>query len=332
MSRKKNSILFYGIYSLSGILLLISVLVTGTYGLRKENVEVYETADALQPEMDKMQFPGFKLEDYPVRFYDGDSDYVITGTKQPDGTKLKKESPVFQTYVGTITKVDGSWQVVVPVLEQFSQFMDLMADAGTLMEGGLAAGYEKDAYGQEEHAATIWHEAFHAYQMTNYEEAVDGLVKEELPEETGMGGIITSKVDQDSSQVSGIKKELEHLKKIYATEEPVEKKKQIAQYLELESSRKSRLSDTARWVEQYYETVEGTACFVEGYAYGVQKGAKAFEKHYIQNCEYSRGSGKYYYSGMLKCCILDQVCPGWEKSYDFTCTLDDLLEQYTNSR
>ena len=42
MSRKKNSILFYGIYGLSGILLLISVLVTGTYGLRKENVEVYD--------------------------------------------------------------------------------------------------------------------------------------------------------------------------------------------------------------------------------------------------------------------------------------------------
>ena len=65
------------IFILIGVILVVGVAVTGTYGLTEENIKIYEKAIAFE-DNGNFGFEGFKLTDYPVVFYDGNNDYVIS--------------------------------------------------------------------------------------------------------------------------------------------------------------------------------------------------------------------------------------------------------------
>lgn len=81
------------VYGLVGIALFFSVIATGSYGLTEENIEIYQMAMEQQQELGNVGFPGFDVRDYPVSFYTGSADYVVTGKMESDGQyEIKKEN------------------------------------------------------------------------------------------------------------------------------------------------------------------------------------------------------------------------------------------------
>lgn len=140
--------------ALLGAGLLAAWIITGENGPSEKDIEIYEQAAAMQEQVDGLGFLDFRLEDYPVAVYDGRRDYVFY-----EG-KIKKRAPVLETFAGTVYPVEGHFEVVVPTAEQMDKLLSLA--------GGVEGMVSGSGYGSKEQTATIWHEAFHAYQLTNY--------------------------------------------------------------------------------------------------------------------------------------------------------------------
>ena len=160
--------------ALLGAGLLAMWLLTGESGLSEEDIEIYEQTAAMQDQVDGLGFLDFRLEDYPVAMYDGKWDYVIYQGE------IKKRAPVLETFAGTAYPVEDHFEVVVPTVGQLDQLLSL---AGVVE--GMVSG---NGYGAEEQTAAIWHEAFHAYQLTNYAILGEWVDPEELRQEMEGGG------------------------------------------------------------------------------------------------------------------------------------------------
>lgn len=306
------------LYGITGLALAIATAATGSYGLSERNQKIYEQAISLQPEVDKLGFQDFWLAEYKVRFFDGDVDYVVK-----DGA-IKKEKPVFSTFVGTTYEVDGEYQVILPVVENFAEMFDLLGAADALSEGSVT--FEKNTYGEAEHTATLWHETFHAYQMSHYQDQVMGLLQGKQFED-GMENVIVEGVDSGKNMVSYFQEEAGLLRQAYFEQDQEEKKALIRDYLKLDQQRRELLSKDACVAEDYYETIEGCACYVESCIISSLKGKEEMEKQYIDHFAYSNGTGKYYKIGMLKCYLLNQTAQGWSGEYKFESSLNELLEE-----
>lgn len=305
-------------YGMAGAVLFIATLITGTYGLSFENRDIYKRALSLQKEADALGFKNFSLDDYKVRFFDGDADYVVTKNK------IQREKPVFHTFVGTAYEVNGEYQVILPTVENFAKMFDLLGAAETISEGSMQ--FEQNVYGNDAHIATLWHEAFHAYQMTHYSENVTGLLQgKEFYED--MEKVIVEGVDSRKDMIQYFEEGAMLLYQAYV--EPVYDLKTalIADYLSLEQQRQGVLDGDVLTAEAYYETIEGTACYMESCIISVLKGKKEMEKQYMEQFSYSKGAGKYYKTGLLKCYLLNQVSKGWNQSYQFDKSLNELLQQ-----
>ena len=140
------------IFILIGVILVAGVVVTGTYGLTEENINIYKKAISLEDNGD-FGFEGFKLTDYPVAFYDGNNDYVISWKNGEYG--VEKRSAVINSIVATAYPIDGHYEVLTPAIEKMSSLVNFMAVGNA-------------SYGEDEHIATLWHEGFHCWQLTNY--------------------------------------------------------------------------------------------------------------------------------------------------------------------
>jgi len=305
------------LYGALGAALLAGAFFTGDYGLSDENIKIYEDALALQEQVDELGFEQFNLNEYKVRFYDGNVDYVVKGND------VNKEEAVFTTFVGTTYKIDGEYQVILPTVENFAEMYKLLGTAGSLAEGEV--NFTEDEYGSAEHIAALWHEAAHAYQMTYYQDEILSLIEGKVSVEN-IEDVIVSAVDSNEDVVKLYQKQMGILNKAYITTDLSEKKAYIESYLEMETERRELLDEEACAVEDYYEAAEGTARYIESHVYRFQEGQEAFEREYTNETEYQKGSGKYYSMGMLKCCLLDELNPGWKDNYDFSVTLTELLE------
>lgn len=326
-------------YVLLGIVLAVSTIGTAPRGLSQVNKEIYKKAEAYQPQIDELGFSGFQLKDYKVRFYDGKNDYVTSNGK------YKKEKPVFNTFVGTTYKVDKEYQVILPTLEQFSNLFDLLGAAEGISEGNIS--FKKSDYSKDEHVATLWHEATHAYQMTHYEKQITTLMDNFL---TNSGLLASNNSSDDSSEsasadfmektVSSVdsnktvvklyKKQITLLKKAYHATDIAEKQSLVSQYLDLQKERADCMTGSQLALENYYECVEGTARYVEAHIYTAEKGQKASDMQYVDDFSYNNGSGKYYTAGMIKCCLLDSFLPQWKEDFQYTVSLDELLAKGIN--
>lgn len=303
---------------LLGAVLLSSFIFTGSYGLSKRNLNIYNNAIKMQGEVNKLGFNDFKIKEYPVTFFNGENDYMLYNGN------IKKRKPVVNTFVGTAYLVDNRYEVLIPTVEKFSKMLSVFSSAGNIISKDFGKGKE---YDDTNHIATIWHEAFHAYQMTNYKKNIDSIAnKEDLLKLKPLEDYIVSEVDNNSEVVKILKDELMLLKKAVNSKNDNDMKKYILKYKERSEQRKRLLSNDIRELENYYEVVEGTAFYVESNIFKMLSSEKEYFDYYIENIDkYSRGSGKYYKVGMVKCMLLNRLDSNWKEKLDFSEGLDKLL-------
>lgn len=310
--------LFKKLYAAAGVLLAAGVAATGTYGLSKTDLEIYHTAIDLQEEMQVNGFPGFCIEDKKVRFFDGSVDYVVW-----EGD-VKKEEAAFDTFVGTTSKIDGEYQVILPTYEHFSDLFSLLGAAQSVGDGSMQ--FSEETYSTSAHVATLWHEAFHAWQFSCWEEEITAQAESAgMAPNDNMQEIIVNEIDSKEELVVLFSEEMELLQTAYETADLQQKKVLVADALEIAEARKGMLSEKEAYTEQYFEMMEGTACYVEAQAYRLLEGDAAWRQVYLGDFVYSNGTGKYYEMGRYKCLLLDQIAPEWKEDFSVTESLDDCL-------
>lgn len=280
--------------ALAGAALLAGFLATGDYGLSPSNVNVYLTAAGLEKSDGNFGFKDFRFTDYPIAFYDGDNDYTVTSQNGELG--ITKRSPVFNSIVATAYETDGGYEVISPTIEKMSAFMTLGR-----------AGAE---YTSERHAAVLWHEAFHCYQMTNY----SGFIEKICPEADER--IIVEQADSNTRAAELLKMQMRLLESSVRTNDIDKIRANMVQYKTADEERAALLPESVRAAENYYTTVEGTACYVEASAYR-ELCPEGFEEEYLSAVSlYVNGSAKYYRIGMAECMILEKL--GTMDGYTFS--------------
>ena len=288
---------------LIGAVLVAGVIATGSRGISEDNIAVYEKAVSLESE-NSFGFEGFALTDYPVAFYDGDRNYVFTW--ENGEYTITKRAAALNFIVATAYPVEGHYEVLTPTIEKMSSLLVLM-------------GQEQGGYGTEEHIATLWHEAFHCFQLTNYKENIEGICAE------ADESLIAEYADKNEAAVTLFRQKAQLLRNAVLCNDIDKIREYIVQYKRLDEERKALLSDEVNALEEYYTRVEGTACYVEACVYEMQL-PEGFETNYIDAIgEYGGGSGKYYKQGMAMCMILDTIDPEWKQSYDFSEPLINLI-------
>lgn len=305
-------------YGAVGVLLVASVALTGTYGLEKVDREIYDTAIELEEQMQENGFAGFAPSDFKIRFFNGETDYVVA-----DG-EVTKEEAAFSTFVGTTSKIDGEYQVVLPTYDNFSDMFSLLDTAQSASSGEMSFG--EATYSTNAHVATLWHESFHAWQMTNWEDEIKAtFTAAGLSESDNMTDVILNEVDSKDELVVSFSEEMELLMKAYETEDLEEKKQLVLEALAVAEEREAQLSDKAAYSENYFEIVEGSARYVEAEVYRLLEGDEAWRETYFGAFDYTNGVGKYYEMGMYKCLLLDELMPEWKNNFCVTDSLDDYL-------
>ena len=163
--------------------------------------------------------------------------------------------------------------------------------------------------------------------MTRFENEITEMLKgHSFSEEDFSEEVIVKQVDANEQAVDLYKQELKLLKKAALSEDIDDIKALIIEYKELEEKRRGLLQEDVLLLEEYFERMEGTARYVEGKAYEQLYSREAFEETYLEAFEsYQKGSGKYYGIGMVKCLLLDRMCPDWKQDYDFSKSITDLL-------
>ena len=290
---------------LTGAILVTGVIVTGTYGLSEEDLAIYEGAVALEENARGIGFEDFSLTDYPVAFYDGDRDYVLTW--EQGGYHVEKRRAVFNAIVATAWPVDDHYEVLTSTARKMSSVLSMISMGNS-------------AYGEQEQIATIWHEAFHCYQLTHFAENVEALFPTGLDE-----SIIVMEADSNSEAIALFKQQAQLLEAAAKTGDIDKIRECIVKYRELDEERKQVLSQEVTALEDYYTRVEGSACYVEACIYKMLA-PDSFDSQYLDPVsEYVDGSAKYYHTGMAQCMILDGLNPEWKKGFDFSEPVIELI-------
>ena len=312
--------MFRVIYFLLGVILVTGTFATGEYGLSKVNQSIYEKACEAERNVAEIQFPDFHVSDYKVRFYNGHHDYVV------QGNSVVKEQPVLDTFAGSTLKVNGEWQVIVPEYELFAELFNIAGAAGSMMEGTMA--FSENTYTEHSHTATICHEAFHAWQYSNWEQEIEALTKEiEAVGEKNRETAIVNRIDSNDTCVVLFEKEMELLQEAYQCQDDAGRRNFVMEALAVHAQRQRELSAGLAALETFLENLEGGAMYVEAMVYRPLEGEEAFLDYYMGDFVYSNGSAKYYTMGMLKCMLLDTLLPGWKESWSLEETLDVLLDR-----
>lgn len=185
------------IYIGTGIVLSLATIMTGSKSLSDSNIENYKRAAELQDEMAARTFSGYHMTDYPVAFFDGTYDYVVTGGAQERNINIERRKPVIGSFVGTAYEVEGHYEILLPTVEQFSGMVDVLSAVQTFTEEKNTLDDEV-GYSDEEHIATIFHEGFHAWQMSNFEKEMEECLQGRSFLDDNFGeSLIVEKVDHN---------------------------------------------------------------------------------------------------------------------------------------
>lgn len=292
-------------FGIIGMVLVAAVILTGSYGLSKKNIEIYENAVALQEKVKQVGFEDFLLTDYPVTFYDGDYDYVVTW--RGDNYDIEKRKAVLNFVAATAYPVEDHYEVHTPTVEKMSSLVNLVSQGD-------------GEYGMQEQVSTIWHEAFHCYQLTNYLAYIEAICPGGMQE-----NLIAEKIDANKDAVTLFMKQSALLEGAKQCKDIDKLRADIVEYKRLEEKRNAILTEESVALEDYYVRVEGTAYYVESCICQMQN-QKQYEENYLQAVDtYQKGTTKYYRRGMLQCMILNQLSPEWKQGYDFSESMMELI-------
>lgn len=296
-------------YLVPGILMLTAILIATPSGLPQADQAIYEAAIAFDENHVINSFPSYSIQDYTFRFFDGTHDYVIRDRN------VTKEKPFLRSLAATTVQVEGEWQVLVPTIERMNSTLSFLG------KGQDLSSIDSDAL----QVATLWHEGFHSYQMTHFEENLAKYMNlHDMPE--NIESFVAEYIDAD-----------EHLKKDYLQAEQIldtaiasknleETKRLASEFLDVYYRRRENLTEKARQMESLYEMIEGSAQYIESLIYRAQAGEEAYQEYYMTtDTVAANGISKYYTMGRKICLVLDKLSPDWSKDFDFSVGLAELL-------
>lgn len=288
---------------LTGIVLATAVIATGKPSLTHENLDIYERAVAIDGSV--TGFANFSLTDYPVAFYDGEYDYVLTW--ENDAYRIDRRTPVINSVAATAYPVEDHYEVLAPTVEKMSSVL-----------GIISMGEAK--YNTEEQVSTIWHDAFHCWQFTNFEDNIDKIYSGIIDENT-----ISQSVDANTQAAEMLADQLTILKETIKCEDVDKMRENIVKYKQLDTQRKELLTENITQLEDYYTIVEGTAFYVESCIYRSELPNKYMSVYIDDIDEYKGGAAKYYHMGMAQCMILDKLNSEWKTNYRFSESLMEMI-------
>lgn len=291
-----------------GIGILCGAIFTKPSGLTDEDRTCYEKALSLQSAADNIGFKNFYLTDYPVAICDGKNDYVITSNGE--SFDVTKRLPAIETLAGTIYRVDEHYEVIVPSRSLIKNLVGIMGEA----------------WNDDKQAATIWHEAFHCWQMNNYEDTITAIIGTNTFEDDNFGEQLINNQYTASPHTKDLFCQQLDLLSNCINEQSIDNiKAYIVKYKQLDEKRSALLSEETLLLEKYYTRVEGTASYVEACICKEQDSVR-YKSDYLNNIDtYSEGSVKYYTLGRSQCLLLDKLDPSWKTEYDFSEDLIDLI-------
>lgn len=316
-----------------GILLVGAVCMTQTKGVSIINKEAYATYLQECDYLNTLGFKGFEPKETKVRFFDGEYDFVADGSGE-----WKKESPVLNVIAGTTWQVDGEYQAVVPVYAKLQGLTEVVGNIQKLqeivkeeetgaenasMEEGKGQQETNSVYSETMHVTTICHEVFHCWQFTAFE---DQIVNGTHCYTGDREVIITEEIDSEEDLAASVEKEVNLYREAWFTEDLNIKKELVVAALQEGTRRAKKLSDNARNVEYFVETLEGSAQYIEAMSFRHLTSEEEFESLYLNEFVYSGGSEKYYRIGLYQCLLLDQLNSDWKKDFSFENSHSTLLQ------
>ena len=304
------------LYLLLGLVLLFFTIWTASIGLDPEDRKIYERAMALDARTGGFGFPNFSVHNYTVRISNGRMDEVVRNDE------WHREKAAVDTLVATALKIGDEYEVILPTYRDFSTFFDFLNGLATAAGGGEY--FTVDGYSEEFHIATLFHESFHAWQFSTM--TAEGQEKMEHLMAAGEDAeeIVTEEIDSVPKHRQSLQNELKYLYMADRAKDRGDLVAALAKALDEESARRERLSEAAVSAERFYETVEGTARYVESKTYLALTDVENYRRAYLNGDAYSEGAEKYYRIGMMKALLLDRLAPGWQKDFALP---DDLSER-----
>lgn len=292
----------------AGAALLTGYVVTGTYGLGMKEKNLYKESLAMQSAANSIGFQNFSLEDYPVAFYDGTNEYVLTG----DGG-VEKRAPILGVLAATAYPVEDHMEIFVPSYKNLKSIAFLLVPDVSLSK-------EDTDIGDALMISTIWHEAFHAWQFTHYKENINNWSKE--------ADFDHSRIDDNSEIRYLYEKQLELLQLAVFEENETEIKDLVKKICDLEAKRKEMVTEGIYGIEMKTELTEGSAQYVESQIFRSLCGETIYHEIYLNRINrYREGRDKYYTLGMVKCLLLDKLDPSWKNEFTLSKSLTEMLEQ-----
>lgn len=308
-----KKLLTYTGFILTGITLTTIAVCTSDKGLSDVNKEAYKAFVNESNKVEELGFTNYETDDFKVRIFDGDNDYVGTS----DG-KWSKEKALLDVIAGTTLPVNDEYQAIVPSYEKMKGLTDIVGGIASLQNDGEEA-FSNDTFTENMYTATICHEVFHSWQLTNFE---DSIVNGSHSYNGDREAIILNEIDTNEELKASVCKEAELLYKAYFENDTEQKYNLIKEALKESEERNVKLSENAANTEYFVENIEGSARYIEAMAYKDLAGEEEFNDYYLGEFTYIDGSEKYYTLGFLRCLLLDQVNPGWQSefTYDNGCT------------
>lgn len=303
------------LYAFVGLILLFAFLFNGNSELSAEDLSFYQKALGLEGRSSQRVFPQYRVSDYTLRYYDGDVDYVVRAGE------IQREKPAIRSLAATIYEVDGEQQIVVPTAERMRKSMGLLA---------ASRGLDPDPILDEDalQVSTIWHEGFHCYQFTNFSKEIsEGLNMEEF-KNIDKDELIRESIDANPNLVDNYVSAERILDQALKSNDPEETTFLGQEFLNIYHKRRQSMKERSQKFESLYETIEGTAQYVESRAYLDMAGETAYHDYYVgEEQGYIQGIGKYYQMGRKICLLLDKLDPDWSQEFDFSKSLDILLKE-----
>lgn len=279
---------------LLGLSILTAFVTTTPISAMDENFEKYETSLQQQAIVDTMGFKDFSLQNYPVAVYKDGKETVFYEEKQ------EEREPILGSLAATSLQVGDHYEVFMP---DYSDFSLLLATNG-----------ESDHDISNHYTTVFWHEAFHAWQMNGESISIekDSL---QIP-------------DENIAYQTWYVEDITLLFKALQVESSEDRASILDEWnAHQEEFENLALNYTEKETIQFYETIEGSAYYVESQLYQSLSREEAYQSYFLTlPSDYVKGESKLYTSGMMKYLLLDQLGVKWQSDFTIHQSPTDLLK------